>query len=387
MKLATCPSVAALALLLAGPLAAEDRFVAPLPAGSAVEMRSGLVYAERGEARLAFDLYLPARRPAAVPVVVFLNGIGADWIRGHVQYTSWGRAVTARGLAGVTMDSREEAVAEDLAALLAHLRAHAGELGVDAERVALWSCSANARRGVPLSASLAGLSSAVVYYGTGEVESFRRDRPILFARAGLDNPDLNRSIDALVARALADDAPVELINLAAGQHGFDVRDDDEASRAAIARTLDFLEGTLHGGVAAAARAGAPKAEAAAAVYRQDWAAAARAYESLAAASPDDPIARERLGAARAELGDRAGALDAYEAALALDSPNRGRVSFATVGLLVDLGEVDRAVARLGEMKRWLRFFAPALRQEERFAPLRADPRLEEILADVPPPPR
>jgi hypothetical protein len=100
-----------------------------------------------------------------VPVVLFVNGIGASWIRGHVQYTSWGRAVAARGLAGT---------------LLAHLAANAATLGIDGSRVAFWSCSANVGRGLALAESIGlPVRSAVVYYGGAEIPSFRRDLPVL----------------------------------------------------------------------------------------------------------------------------------------------------------------------------------------------------------------
>jgi hypothetical protein len=85
---------------------AEDRFVAPLPADSELQIRRDVEYIADGAGRALFDLYRPARASAPVPVVVFVNGIGASWMRGHVQYTSWPRAVTARGLAGVPQAPR-----------------------------------------------------------------------------------------------------------------------------------------------------------------------------------------------------------------------------------------------------------------------------------------
>jgi hypothetical protein len=386
----TLATASLIALPFAPPfaLAAEDRFVAPLPPPSEVEVKPNLAYRKTGEGSLAFDLYLAARRTAPPPVVIFVNGIGADWMRGNVQYTSWGRAVTARGLAGVTMDSREGSVDDDVKALVAHLGANAGALGIDASRVALWSCSANVGRGLALAETLGPpVRSAVVYYGGAEVSSFRRDLPVLFVRAGLDSPRLNRGLEALVARALADNAPVEVLNVAAGVHGFEIRDDVETSRAAIGRTLDFLTATLGDGLAQSLAAGQPLAAAAAAVYREDWPAAVIAYEGLVQTHPGDSLLWQRLGEARRARGDAPAALSAFAKALALGSPNHGIVSFAVATLKAQAGDVEGALASLQGMKRQLRFFAEQVRTDPVFEALRKDPRLTALLKDVPPPPR
>lgn len=377
-------AVVALGLSASG--AAEERFVAPLPPEAAVEARTGLVYSHPEARELAFDLYLPAERSGPVPVVVFLNGIGADWLRGHPQYEGWARAVTARGLAGVTMDSREGSVEVDLRKLLDFLRAHRSDLGVDPSRLALWSCSANAKVGVPLSQSLDGLAAAVVYYGSGEVAGFRRDRPMLFVRAGLDGAELNRGIDALVGRALADNAPVELLNVAGAPHGFDLFFDSEVSRAAIASTLEFLQRALSGNWSGSVAARAPRAAAASAVYREDWSSAAAAYEALLRVEEDDAVAWEGLGRARVASGDEAGAIAAFERALDHGTKNRGRVSFELVRLRTRSGEIDRAFETLEGMRRWLRFFTGQLANDPDFAPLRADPRLAPLLEEAGPPP-
>lgn len=368
------------------PPPASERFMAPLPADGRVKVRKDLAY-ESGGARLPFDLYLPVGRKGPVPVVVFVNGIGAPWMRGHVQYTSWGRAVTARGLAGVTLETREATVDEDVRALLRHLREQGSALGVDGTRVALWSCSANTRRGLPLAVETPEVSAAVVYYGTTEVAAFRPDLPVLFVRAGLDGAGLNRGLDALVAQASRENAPVELLNVPAGTHGFDIRDDAETSRAAIARTLDFLERVLAPGLSASIKAGVPLASASGAAFQGNWKAAVAGYEEAVKAAPSDALLWQRVGEARRETGDVAGAMAAFEKALALGSPNRGVVSFALLELLVEAGETEKAVAMLEGMKPWLRFFAGPLRTGAKFEAFRKDPRVAAILESAPPPPK
>ena len=64
--------------------------------------------------------------------------------------------------------------------------------------------------------------------------------PILVAKAGTDDPALNRSIDAFVAKARKVHAPVELLVHENGPHVFDVARPDARSRAIMRRTLAFL---------------------------------------------------------------------------------------------------------------------------------------------------
>ncbi|OJT18861.1 hypothetical protein BO221_39810 [Archangium sp. Cb G35] len=368
------------------PSPASERFMAPLPAQGRIKVRKDLAY-ESGGSRLAFDLYLPAGRKGPVPVVVFVNGIGAPWMRGHVQYTSWSRAVTARGLAGIVLETREASVDEDLRALLRHLRTQGSALGVDGARVALWACSANVRRGLPLAVETPEVTAAVVYYGTAEVTAFRPDLPVLFVRAGLDSASLNRGLDALVAQAARENAPVELLNVPAANHAFDIRDDAETSRAAIVRTLDFLERVLTTGLSASIKAGVPLASASGAAFRGDWKAAVVGYEEAVKSAPLDALVWQRVGEARRETGDAAGARAAFERALALGTPNRGVVAFALLELLVEAGETEKAVALLEGMKPWIRFFAEPIRTGAKFETFRKDPRVEAILANAPPPPK
>src|SRR5205085_9303279 len=96
--------------------------------------------------------------------------------------------------------------------------------------------------GVPVATDPARpyVTAAVIYYGTGEVKAFRLDQPILFVRAGLDQPVLMKRMDALLARAFAANAPVEVINHAGGQHPFEM-DSSVVSRDIIAGTLEIMK--------------------------------------------------------------------------------------------------------------------------------------------------
>jgi dienelactone hydrolase len=71
-----------------------------------------------------------------------------------------------------------------------------------------------------------------------------RTAPILVARAGLDHPFLNATIDRFVAEALAANAEIDVMNHPRGRHGFDFLDDDARSREIIVRTIEFLRAHL-----------------------------------------------------------------------------------------------------------------------------------------------
>ena len=65
--------------------------------------------------------------------------------------------------------------------------------------------------------------------------------PIFVARAGLDRPALNETIDKFIETALSKNGTLDLSNHEMGQHGFDVQNDDERSRQIIKRTIDFIQ--------------------------------------------------------------------------------------------------------------------------------------------------
>ena len=77
-----------------------------------------------------------------------------------------------------------------------------------------------------------------------QLEHATRPVPLLIARAGQDDPRLNRTVDAFVAEALAQNLPFEVLNHPDGRHAFDILDDDARSREIVARTFAFLKANL-----------------------------------------------------------------------------------------------------------------------------------------------
>ncbi len=170
-------------------------------------------------------------------------------------FKSWGRLLAASGMVGVAFTHRlgypepflEEATA-DLAHALSYVRTNAEAWQADADRIGLMAFSA----GGPL---LAGPMSenppfvrcvAALYSFLGMQPS---TLPMFLARAGQDAvPGLNAAMDQFIAASLAANAPLTVVNHPAGEHGFDMLNDDDRSREIIRGLLAFLETHLHASV-------------------------------------------------------------------------------------------------------------------------------------------
>jgi acetyl esterase/lipase len=242
----------------------------------AVAVERGRVYASPAGEPLTMDVYRPAEASAVRrPAVLLVHGgpvpkLGA---KNMGVFTSWGRLLAASGFVAAAFDHRflspERFVdaAGDVAAAVAHVREHSEALGVDPERLAIWVFSGG---GPFLSLALKGTPSWVraglAFYAALDLrekppgalaaitdETRRnfspahhvraeggRTAPLFVARAGLDHPVLNATIDRFVAEALAANAEIDVMNHPNGRHGFDFLDDDARSREIIVRAVDFL---------------------------------------------------------------------------------------------------------------------------------------------------
>ncbi len=226
------------------------------------------------------EIYRPSGEGAR-PAVVFVHGDGApEMLRGITQwgqYVSWGQTVAASGLVGVTFEhSSSEGltqvgrVLDEIDAVLECVRANADALGIDPDRLCIWSCSAGVPYGVSAAIRAASaIRCGVAYYGwldlrpmqselspevseadlalaspLAYLESGATMPPLLVMKAGLDRASINDSIDAFVTEARRIRAPVELLVHPEGRHAFDVLDDVDTSRAVIAATISFMKNHL-----------------------------------------------------------------------------------------------------------------------------------------------
>ncbi|HUS09124.1 MAG TPA: alpha/beta hydrolase [Pyrinomonadaceae bacterium] len=259
---------------------ASKRIVYNVPLMKRVSVRKNLTYKRVNGAELKLDVYsLAAMRRGRRPAVIFIHGgrIPPNLLTTPKEwgaFVSFGQLVAASGFVGVTFNHRfyawESLVdsQNDLMDLIAYVRAHADEFGVDGNRIVLWAVSAG---GIFLSQPLRDrppyIKCLVGYYAELDLRNERASAPtsvsdetlrdfspayhlskgsrgvppIFIARAGLDDTTLNAGLDRFVQVALSSNVTLDLANHATGHHGFDVEDDDERSREILKRTIEFIK--------------------------------------------------------------------------------------------------------------------------------------------------
>jgi hypothetical protein len=337
------------------------------PPASDIILASDVEYGTSSGTRLAMDVYKPATtRGAKLPALVFFNrATGAD--RSGRFYSAWARAAASNGVIGILPDLRDGSEAADFRILLSFLERYGAEQGIDS--IAVYAGSGNVSAAFPVveDPALTSIKAAVMYYGSARIERFRLDLPVLYVRAGLDRPPVNESIAKLAGLAIAQNAPLTLLNHAGGHHGFEAADDNDVTRQVIADTLAFVKRTTSATYQSALRAAVPEATAAGYVQTGKFHEAAATYSSLVIARPDD--ARLRLAYGEALLGDGQAALACSE----FDKLRDKGLGYRDLGLpaaraCLQKGDPEAAVAWLRSIPP--RFLPPSIVQDPAFAALR-----------------
>jgi dienelactone hydrolase len=358
--------------------AQEPRFAFP-PPSAAVTVSQNLPYGTSGDVLLQMDVYRPAvRSPHRLPALIFFNrATGAD--RSGAFYAAWARTTASRGVIAILPDLRSGSEAQDCQALLDHLAAHAAELGIDREALALYAGSGNVFTAFPLveNPSQTAIKAAVMYYGTAPVTEFRRDLPVLYVRAGLDRPDVNQEITRLAALAVSQNAPVRLVNHSSGHHAFEMVDDDDASRAVIELTIDFVRQATAPAYQAAIRRAIPEATAAGYVLTGDFTRAATIYADLVAGRPDDARLRLSYGEALSGSARYADACAEFEKLKGKGLGPRD-LGLPAARACMQKGDGDAAIAWLRSIPS--RFLPAAVADEPVFAALRDRPDFRALFA-------
>ena len=287
--------------------AQESPFYYPSPAAGSITVTKGVQFGRSDTLALRMDVFRPKNVSGRMPIlIVFYSGVGAQ--RSNGFSTGWANAAASRGLVSVLADIRQDRAVDDFRKLIDYLYDNAAAYGADREAIAVYAGSGNVYSALPIVEDPAQtkVKAAVMYYGTGPVTTFRRDLPLLFVRAGLDRPSLNgdakSGIVAMVASAIAQNAPVTVVNNPVGHHAFEMVDDGDVTRDVIDQTIDFVKRATSAGYQASLRKSLPEAAAAAQVIAGDYKSASSTYASILNSRSDD--SRLRLAYGEALLGDK-----------------------------------------------------------------------------------
>lgn len=369
----TLASLALVALTASHATAQDMQFHYPPPSAGSVTLRTDVQFGTARDAALKMDVARPAtdangRRPA----LIFFNTRFAGRER-DVFYQKWALAAASNGLVGIVPDLWDGTQAEDFDLLVRHLTEHADDYGVDREAIAVYAASGNVRVAFPVveDPKRTVVKAAVMYYGLADIPVFRLDLPVLYVRAGLDRPPLNRAIVELAGQAVMQNAPLTLLNHPTGHHAFELRDDDGGTAEMIERTADFVKRATAAPYQKALRTNLAEAKAAGQMLVGDHAGAAEGYAALVAAQPDN--AQIGLAYGEALLADRQ-----FAAACAAFDRLRGRglgprdLGLPAARACMQKGDADAAMTWLQSIPT--RFLPSSVATEPVFAPLaeRAD---------------
>lgn len=213
----------------------------------------------------AVDLYPPDDVTRARPAVLFVHGgpLPAEFRptpRDWPMFQAYGSLVAARGVVGATVDHGLQTPADyatPAAAVEAAVELIRADPRVDANRVALWFFSGGSplsadylRRppawlrcvafNYPLLAPLPGWPSDP-RFRPAEAVTEAGDLPIVLTRVGREDPAVQETVQAFIDAAKT---RLEVVEVPNGRHSYDIKDDEDASRAAIQRAVDLVLATM-----------------------------------------------------------------------------------------------------------------------------------------------
>ncbi|MEV1026950.1 alpha/beta fold hydrolase [Streptomyces sp. NPDC050264] len=218
------------------------------------------------ERRGTIDLYVPegAEVPPR-PAILFVHGgpvpAGAEPTpRDWTTFVAYGRYAADQGVVGVTLDHRLHDVsayptaARDLADAVAEVRA---DPRVDAERIALWFFSGSGPMTAPwlsepppwlrcvaacypIMAPLPGWGVNDPGFRPAEVVARGGTLPFVLVRAGLESSAVAATVAEFVAAAEAGGAPVTVLDVPDGHHGFEGLDHTDSARTAVREAMRLV---------------------------------------------------------------------------------------------------------------------------------------------------
>jgi acetyl esterase/lipase len=277
---------AALILFYISSLFAQQEFIKAkvvykVPGMDKVKVFSDITYKEAAGKELKMDIFQPPNlKPNdMLPAVLYIHGgtLPPDYPvmpKYWEVYISHGRLIAASGMIGVTFNHRYYGVDKqnldnsfsDVRDAIKYIRENADKYNIDPDRLCLWGFSGGGSHlSVALQDKMEYVRCIVSYYGVMNLKSLisggRKNLdwmngyapvdyltfenyqipPFFVARAGLDNPALNATIDAFIAKALEMNIDIETANHPGGVHGFDVFNDDRRTKAILEDTISFIK--------------------------------------------------------------------------------------------------------------------------------------------------
>jgi acetyl esterase/lipase len=262
---------------------ASKRLVYAVPGMEQVPVRKDITFKQIGELALKMDVYYPREMEPGTtrPAVILVSGGDLPpelLVRGKDigLYISYGQLIAASGFVAVTFNHRSiegytklHEVGSDIDDLVSYVRENASSLKIDAHALCIWAFSSGALYGlrtamcgappyirciVSYYGGMSILNKEYFHYSPEEEPTFQEFSPVYYlrtepgnipplfiAKAGLDQPALNKSIDEFVQEASTRNIPFTFVNHPAGRHGFDIFNDDARSREIIRMTVEFLK--------------------------------------------------------------------------------------------------------------------------------------------------
>ncbi|MCT4566575.1 MAG: prolyl oligopeptidase family serine peptidase [Maledivibacter sp.] len=247
-----------------------------------VRVYKNIAYKNVADKKLNMDIYIPKGISMGFkyPAVILVHGDGPAEILENIkdsgQYVSLGQLIAASGLIAITFNHRSsyeltkmEDVATDIEDSINYIKENAEKFNINKDELGLWAISA----GVPYGISVAlrnrqpYIKCLVSYYGYLDLQHRKEEisedvtieqlkefspvnylkeikneiPPLFIARAGLDHPVINKSIDNFIRELLNKNIDFNLYNHSKGEHGFDLMNDNVRTYEIIRRTIEFLK--------------------------------------------------------------------------------------------------------------------------------------------------
>ena len=240
--------------------------VLEIPGMQHIRVRENIVYKRIGERSLSMDVYYPfgveSEPELRLPAIVLVSGQAAPEVmprlRGIRFVTTAARAMAARANRIVIVydirsiqESLPE-VAGDLDDLIQYVRAHADELQIDRDSLAILARSAGGAYGIRAAwlgerPYIKAVSLQYTEIDEHTLELARRPgrkAPLLLVTTQYDDFYNANAAAALKTELAKSGTPVEHLHLPDSDHGYDVVNDTVEARNAFLRTMLFLREQL-----------------------------------------------------------------------------------------------------------------------------------------------